>query len=57
MILETFIVAGLAKLGFVVTAVKINKRKKQTREVVRKEKIQRISRGIRRKKRKRAPQA
>lgn len=36
MILETFILAGLAKLGCVVTAVKTSKRKKQTREVVKK---------------------
>jgi hypothetical protein len=57
MILETFIVAGLAKLGCVVTAVKISKRKKQTRTIAKKEKSQRITRETKRRKRKRVPQA
>jgi len=38
MILETFILAGLAKLGCIVTVVKIAKRKKQIGEVAKKEK-------------------
>jgi len=57
MILETFIVAGLAKLGFVVTAVKISKRKKQTGKVAKKEQSQRISRMIRHRKHKKVPHA
>ncbi len=38
MIFETFILAGLAKLGCIVTAVKITKWKKQTGKMVKKEK-------------------
>ncbi len=58
MILETFILAGIAKLGCVVTAVKISKRKKQkTGEVVKKEKLRGVRRLISRVKRKRLSKA
>ncbi|MHC4105042.1 MAG: hypothetical protein ACYSR9_08885 [Planctomycetota bacterium] len=56
MILETFIIAGLAKLGCVVTAVKISKRKKQTGEIAKKEKSRLVRRLIRRVKPKRLSQ-
>ena len=42
MIVETIILAGLAKLGCIVTAVKITKWKKQAGEVVKKEKSPRV---------------
>ncbi|MHC4727740.1 MAG: hypothetical protein ACYS17_10995 [Planctomycetota bacterium] len=53
MILETVVLAGLAKLGCIVTAVKISKRKKQTGEVAKKEKSRLVRRLIRRVKPKR----
>jgi hypothetical protein len=48
MIIETIFLAGLAKIGCVVTAVKIAKRKKQTGEVTKKEKG-RLSKWMKRK--------
>jgi hypothetical protein len=57
MIFETIILAGIAKLGCIVTAVKITKRRKQaTGKVVKKEKSQQLSQVISRVKRKRLSQ-